>query len=125
MNRLDHPRRAAVVVLGLAVTTLVAVTLPDGGTLGAVYTTLFLLIAPGWCALRPFLPVNDALGVSLVVAASIAMVTLLALGLLYAEIWEPTIMTAVLALAAIVSAVHELLRTTSAGAGRHAAGKLP
>ena len=125
MSHLDGPRRAAVVVLGLAVTALLAVILLDGGALRAGCIALFLLVAQGWCALRPFLPVDDALGVSLVVAASIAIVTLLALGLLYAEIWEPTTMTGILALAAIVSAFHELHRKTSDGAGRSAAGEVP
>jgi uncharacterized membrane protein len=103
-------RGAATAVLALAVAVLLALPLTDGGPARATAVAVFLLVAPGWCVVRLVRPVHDPLGFSLVVAISVAIVSLLALALLYTETWQPTIVTAVLAASAVVSAAHELWR---------------
>lgn len=109
-------RSAALAALGLAGATLLSVGLLDGGPWRAVVVLLFLFLVPGWCVVRFFLPLDDALGLAVVVASSLAVVTLGALALLYSGTWQPVIGIQVLAAAAVASALHEL-RRKPAGAG--------
>lgn len=103
----------ALVVGTLAVVGTLGVTVPLQPVLGAA----FVLWVPGAAAVT-LIPLDDRLvAVVLAIATSVAITTLAAMAMLWARIWEPTLM--IVALSAVSAVVLDRARVrASAAVGR-------
>jgi uncharacterized membrane protein len=116
MNRLD--RRCVLPTLLLSSVLILGAILLAGGesALRTLLTVWFLVACPG-LALAPLVGLRDALGtVTVAIALSIALDTIVAGALIYADAWSPVAAFMILAAITVAGGARQLARPIEADA---------
>ena len=110
VNELAYRRVTALVLLGVAVCTVLAVLIGATGPWRLVLTVLFALTVPGWAVAAYVRPWRQSFVWTVAVAVSLALSILLSQGMLSLGYWHPERALLAFALVSMIPLAHHIVR---------------